>query len=93
MKRLEACAGDLHSVHAVCSYRKTGPDTFPYMLFAFKDEVSNTDGYTVTIPAHTWAIFPWEPHQWISSERRSKRCKNVFTPNGSRQLAMSRWMV
>lgn len=73
VKRLEACAGDLpsfvsqdlYSVQAVCSYRKTGPDTFPYMLCAFKDEESNTDGYTsVCIPAHTWAIFPSEPHPW-----------------------------
>jgi len=73
VKRLEACAGDLpkfvsqdlHSVHAACSYRKTGADTFPYMLCAFIDEGSNTDGYTsVSIPAHTWAIFPSEPHSW-----------------------------
>ncbi|WP_127530104.1 AraC family transcriptional regulator [Paenibacillus kobensis] len=73
VKRLEACAGplpsfvsqDLNSVHAVCSYRKTGLDTFPYMLCAFKDERSNTDGYTtVMIPAQTWAIFPAEPHAW-----------------------------
>ncbi|MFB9328975.1 helix-turn-helix domain-containing protein [Paenibacillus aurantiacus] len=73
VKRLEARAGELpsfvgqylHPVHAVCSYRKTGPDTFPYMLCAFKDEASDTDGYTtVTIPAHTWAIFPSEPHTW-----------------------------
>lgn len=73
VKRLEARAGDLppfvnrdlHPVHAICSYRKTGPDTFPYMLFAFKDEASDTDGYTiVTIPAHTWAVFPSEPHTW-----------------------------
>ncbi|WP_340003698.1 AraC family transcriptional regulator [Paenibacillus sp. FSL K6-0276] len=73
VKRLEACAGDLpafvcqdlYPVHAVCSYRKTGPDTFPYMLCAFKDDGSNTEGYTsVNIPAHTWAIFPSEPHPW-----------------------------
>ncbi|GFN32970.1 AraC family transcriptional regulator [Paenibacillus xylaniclasticus] len=71
VKRLEEAAGrlpsfvsqNLHLVNAVCSYRKTGPDTFPYMLFAFKDESSRTDGYTtVTIPAHTWVIFPSEPH-------------------------------
>ncbi|WP_010499749.1 AraC family transcriptional regulator [Paenibacillus elgii] len=77
VKRLEACAGvlpsfvsrDLHPVHAVCSYRKTGPDTFPYMLCVFKDEASNTEGYTsVTIPAHTWAIFPSEPHPWNQFE-------------------------
>lgn len=73
VKRLEAFAGDLpsfvsrdlHPVNAVCSYRKTGPDTFPYMLFTFKEESSRSDGYTaVTIPAHTWAIFPSEPHPW-----------------------------
>jgi len=73
VKQLEARAGtlpsfvsqELHTVHAVCSYRKTGPETFPYMLCAFKDEASDTDGYTsVTIPAHTWAIFPSDPHPW-----------------------------
>ncbi|WP_338553715.1 AraC family transcriptional regulator [Paenibacillus sp. KS-LC4] len=73
VKRLEALAGDLpsfvsqnlHPVHSVCSYRKTGPDTFPYMLCVFKDEYSNTDGYTsVSIPAHTWVVFPSEPHPW-----------------------------
>ncbi|WP_422657601.1 AraC family transcriptional regulator [Paenibacillus sp. EC2-1] len=73
VKRLESCAGelpvfvsrDLYSVHAVCSYRKTGPDTFPYMLCAFKNNYSNTEGYTsVTIPARTWVIFPSDPHPW-----------------------------
>lgn len=73
VKRLAACAGELplfvdrnlHLVHAVCSYRKTGPDTFPYMLCAFKNKSSNTEGYTsIIIPAHTWAIFPSEPHTW-----------------------------
>lgn len=73
VKRLEECAGELPSfvsknlygVHAVCSYKKTEPDTFPYMLFAFKGKGSNTDGYKTTIiPAHTWAIFPSEPHTW-----------------------------
>ncbi|WP_339279176.1 AraC family transcriptional regulator [Paenibacillus sp. FSL W8-1187] len=72
-KRLEERAGglpsfvspNLYAVNAVCSYRKTGPDTFPYMLCAFKDEASDSDGYaTATIPAHTWAIFPSEPHPW-----------------------------
>ncbi|MFC7679656.1 effector binding domain-containing protein [Paenibacillus sp. GCM10028914] len=73
VKRLEARASklpsfvsqNLHPVHAVCSYRKTGKDTFPYMLCVFKDEASNIEGYTsVTIPAHTWVIFPSEPHPW-----------------------------
>ncbi|OBZ19226.1 AraC family transcriptional regulator [Bacillus sp. FJAT-27264] len=73
VKRLEVHAGDLPSfvdkdlykVHAVCSYRKTGDDTFPYMLCAFKSESSQTEGYsTITIPAQTWAIFPSEPFKW-----------------------------
>lgn len=66
VEELEANAGDLPSfvgddlykVHAVCSYRRTSDDTFPYMLCAFKSESSMTDGYSViTIPANTWAIF------------------------------------
>ncbi|QCT04852.1 AraC family transcriptional regulator [Paenibacillus algicola] len=73
VKRLEANAGnlpsfvrqELYSVNAICGYRKTGQDTFPYMLCAFKDEDSNTDGYTsVTIPTYTWVIFPSDPHPW-----------------------------
>ncbi len=73
VERLAANAGDLPSfvsldsykVHAVCSYRKTGNDTFPYMLCAFKSELSNTNGYSsITIPAHTWAIFPSELFTW-----------------------------
>ncbi|WP_419871940.1 AraC family transcriptional regulator [Candidatus Pristimantibacillus sp. PTI5] len=70
VERLAASAGDLpyfasrdlYKVHAACSYRKTGNDTFPYMLCAFKSESSETNGYTIiTIPAQTWAIFPSDP--------------------------------
>lgn len=73
VERLAANAGDLPSnvnqdlykVHAVCSYRKTDKDTFPYMLCAFKSESSKTDGYsTITIPALTWVIFPSELYTW-----------------------------
>jgi AraC family transcriptional regulator len=73
VKRLAANAGDLPSfvnqdldkVHGACSYRKTDDHTFPYMLCAFKSKTSKTDGYTtVTIPAHTWAIFPSEKFPW-----------------------------
>jgi AraC family transcriptional regulator len=73
VERLAANAGDLPSfvsqdlykVHAVCSYKKTGNDTFPYMLFAFKSESSKTDGYsTIMIPAQTWAIFHSDPFTW-----------------------------
>lgn len=35
------------------------------MLCSFKTESSLTAGYTeVTIPAHTWAIFPSELYTW-----------------------------
>jgi AraC family transcriptional regulator len=100
VKRLEANAGDLpsfvsrdlHSVNAVCSYRKTGPNTFPYMLCAFEDEGSNTDGYTsVTIPAHTWAIFRRTRILGISSARLSNHFTKAFIPNGFQRLAMSKW--
>ncbi|WFA85124.1 AraC family transcriptional regulator [Paenibacillus amylolyticus] len=73
VERLATNAGDLpnalnsnyHKVHAVCSYKKTGEDTFPYMLCAFKGEASKPDGYTsITIPAHTWAIFSSDPFTW-----------------------------
>lgn len=57
---------NLYKVHAVCSYRNTGSDTFPYMLCAFKSESSKPTGdySTITIPAQTWAIFPSELFTW-----------------------------
>lgn len=73
VERLAANAGDLpaflnqdyHKVHAVCSYKKTDKDTFPYMLCAFKGASSQTGGYeSITIPAQTWAIFSSEPFTW-----------------------------
>lgn len=51
-------------VNAVCDYRNTGGDTFPYMLFSLKNENSNSEGYTVIdIPAGTWAIFKSKEHK------------------------------
>jgi AraC family transcriptional regulator len=73
VERLASNAGKLpdlmnpyyHKVHAVCSYKKTEEDTFPYMLSAFKDETSKADGYTsITIPSQTWAIFSSDPFTW-----------------------------
>ena len=56
---------DLCKVHAVCDYKETKPDTFPYMLCAFLNPNSNASGYTIAnIPAHTWAIFPTEKFVW-----------------------------
>lgn len=73
VKRLAEHAGtlptainqDYHKVHAVCSYKKTEEDTFPYMLCAFQSGSSKVGGYTsVTIPAQTWAIFQSDPFAW-----------------------------
>ncbi|MET3937707.1 AraC family transcriptional regulator [Paenibacillus sp. PvP094] len=73
VERLADNAGDLptflnqnyHKIHAVCSYKKTDEDHFPYMLSAFKGDSSKTEGYTsITIPAQTWAIFSSDPFTW-----------------------------
>jgi len=73
VERLSASAGDLpafvnqdlYKVHAVCSYKETENDTFPYMICAFQNQSSHIECYTsVTIPAHTWAIFPSDPFTW-----------------------------
>jgi len=45
----------INLVNAVDSYRNTGNDTFPYMVFAFKTEKSDTEGYTeVNVPLAVW---------------------------------------
>lgn len=64
LKKLAESTGYSKSaVNAVCSYRNTGKDSFPYMLFVNKTEASNSDGFTeIEIPAATWAIFRSEKH-------------------------------
>jgi len=55
----------LCKVHGFCSYRDTGEGTFPYLLGSFRGQESRTAGYTVvTVPSHTWAIFPSGPYAW-----------------------------
>ena len=70
---LNQAAGDLPTfinqelckVHAVCDYKETEKDTFPYMLCAFRTKNSKTEGYTIVdIPAHSWAIFPTGKFAW-----------------------------
>ncbi|MCL2447124.1 MAG: AraC family transcriptional regulator [Oscillospiraceae bacterium] len=52
-------------VHGAMGYRDTGSDTFPYMIFAFAQPQSKTQGYAIAdIPAQTYAIFPSEPFEW-----------------------------
>lgn len=53
----------LNLINAIDSYRTIDSDTIPYMLFAFKTEKSNVEGYTVVdVPSSTWAIFKSELH-------------------------------
>ena len=55
--------GSLSRIHGICDYRKTGGNTFPYMLFAYRTSACNTEGFTqVEVPAATWAIFKSEKH-------------------------------
>lgn len=77
-------SGDLHKVHALCSYRKTEKDTFPYMICAFKSESSKTHEYTtITIPAYTWAIFSSDPYTWDQFDQ---------TIEGMYQRFFSEWL-
>lgn len=50
-------------VNSICDYRKTAGNSFPYMLFSFLTDESNTKGYTIVdVPAATWAIFKTKEH-------------------------------
>jgi AraC family transcriptional regulator len=50
-------------VNAICDYRQTGGSTFPYMLFTFMTDKSNTEGYSVIeVPSGTWAVFKSREH-------------------------------
>jgi len=50
-------------IHAVCGYRETGGNTFPYMIFTHCTKDCDTKGFTqIEIPAATWAIFKSENH-------------------------------
>lgn len=58
-------AKDICKIHGVENYCKTGDNTFPYMLCAFKSESSKTNGYKIVhIPAQTYVIFSSEKFQW-----------------------------
>lgn len=53
----------LNLINAIDCYRTNNSDTIPYMLFAFKTDKSNVEGYTVIdVPSSTWAIFKSELH-------------------------------
>lgn len=71
----------LSRVHAICAYRNTGGNTFPYMLFAYLTKGCDTDGFTeVQVPAATWAIFKTEKHtQEETSGVIQNLVKRVYT--------------
>ena len=53
----------LSRVHGICDYRKTEGNSFPYMIFTYRTNNCNTEGFTqVEVPAATWAIFKSEKH-------------------------------
>ena len=58
-------ADTLCKIHGVSNYRKTGDNTFVYMLCSFVSADSKTEGYNIAhIPAQTYAIFPSELFDW-----------------------------
>lgn len=55
----------LCKIHGVMNYRKTGDESFVYMLAAFVSPDSKTDGYDIAhIPEQTYAIFPSDMFDW-----------------------------
>ncbi|MDO8686503.1 MAG: effector binding domain-containing protein, partial [Clostridiales bacterium] len=75
-------------VNAVCGYRTTGGNTFPYMLFVLMTDVSNADGYTaIDIPSATWAIFKSREHSIEETsdvfQDLSKRVYTEWLPTAS----------
>jgi len=62
-KLVKSTNESLSRIHAICDYRKTEGNSFPYMLFAYRTGNCNTEGFTqVDVPAATWAIFKSEKH-------------------------------
>ena len=68
-------------VHAICQYRETGGNTFPYMLFAYETKDSETAGFMeVEVPSATWAIFKSRNHTVEeTSEVIQSLTKRVYT--------------
>lgn len=79
---------NLCTINAICSYYETGGITFPYMIFAFEKEGSNTDDFTkVQVPNGTWAIFKSDvfPIKKTSSaiQDLNRRVYTEWLPNAS----------
>lgn len=85
-KMIESLGKDLNnldegSIHAVCGYRKISETTFPYMICAFKNPTSKTDGYNIVdVPEATWAIFTSEKHEKDTvTEVTQKLNRRIYT--------------
>ena len=80
-KLVKSTNKSLSRIHALCDYRKTGGNTFPYMLFAYRSIGCDTDGFTqVEVPAATWAIFKSEKHtQEQTSSVIQSLVKRIYT--------------
>jgi AraC family transcriptional regulator len=74
MARLEGAAGvpriaGMHRINAVCGYRETPGDTFPYLIGALNTPDSRPEGFCIAqIPAATWAVFRSEKTQAMGSK-------------------------
>ncbi|WP_025679353.1 AraC family transcriptional regulator [Paenibacillus massiliensis] len=69
-------------VNAIFDYRSVEEEqTFPYMLFAYKTNRSDTQGYReVTVSAGTWAIFRTENHTMEKTDEAIQDLiKRVYT--------------
>jgi AraC family transcriptional regulator len=68
-------------VNAICDYREREGNPFPYMIFAYQTDKSDTNGYTIVeIPSATWAIFRSEEHtQEETPKVMQKLTKRVYT--------------
>ncbi len=55
---------DLCFINSICDYEALDSNQFPYMIFAFQTDKSDTSGFkTIEVPSATWAIFKSEKHK------------------------------
>lgn len=74
-------ASGINLTNAIDCYRDTGKDSFPYMVFAFKTDKSETKDFTeLEVPAATWAVFKSEMHTMEgTSEAIGNLIKRVYS--------------
>ena len=81
LEKLAKSANGTSNVHSICQYRETGGNSFPYMLFAYLTNESETEGYVeVEVPSATWAIFRTPIHtEEETSNELQRLIKRVYT--------------